>query len=125
MIAIIANAQRRDDGVRVTRLSAAVDIGQVINPDICLQQIESGIVYGIANALGGSSEYEGGLTNGRHLRDYNLPVLADMPEMEIFLMRSNSAARDADTIGIPAVAPAIANALFSATGFRFRQLPLI
>ncbi len=125
MIAIIANAQRRDDGVRVTRLSAAVDIGQVINPDICLQQIESGIVYGIANALGGSSEYEGGLTNGRHLRDYNLPVLADMPEMEIFLMRSNSAALDADTIGIPAVAPAIANALFSATGFRFRQLPLI
>jgi isoquinoline 1-oxidoreductase beta subunit len=52
-------------------------------------------------------------------------VLADMPDIDIFLMPSDAPPLDADSIAIAPVAPAIANALFSATGFRFRQLPLI
>lgn len=125
MIAVIASAQRGAGGVRVTRLSAAVDVGHVINPDIALQQIEYGICEGLAHALGGSSDYDGGVATSRHLQDYSLPLLNETPKIEIYIMRSKRPTLDADTIGIPAIAPAIANALFSATGFRFRQLPLI
>jgi isoquinoline 1-oxidoreductase beta subunit len=125
MAAIVASAQAGAGGVRVSKLSIAVNIGQVINPDIALQQLESAIVQGLTNALGGTSDYQKGVATARHLRDYNLPVLADMPDIDIFLMPSDAPPLDADSIAIAPVAPAIANALFSATGFRFRQLPLI
>lgn len=125
MAAIVASAQAGAGGVRVSKISVAVNIGKVINPDIILQQLESAIIQGLTNALGGTSNYQKGIATARHLRDYNLPILAEMPDIEIFLMPSDDPPLDADSIAIAPVAPAIANALFSATGFRFRQLPLI
>ncbi len=124
-IALIASARTGEAGVRVDRISAVVDCGRIVNPDIARQQIEGGIVFGLAQALGGSTEYESGLPVARRLRDIDLPVLADVPEIEIEFIRSDAEPAGIGELGVPAVAPAIANALFSAAGVRLRELPLL
>lgn len=124
-IAVIASARTGDQGVRVDRISAAVDCGRLINPEIARQQIEGGIIFGLAQALGSATEYENGLPVARRLRDIDLPVLADIPEIEVEFIRSDEEPGGVSELGVPAVAPAIANALFSAAGVRLRELPLL
>ena len=124
-IALIASARTGESGVRVERISAVVDCGRIVNPEIARQQIEGGIVFGLAQALGGSTEYETGLPVARRLRDLDLPLLADVPEIEIEFIRSDAEPAGIGELGVPPVAPAIANALFSAAGVRLRELPLL
>jgi len=116
----IDNAQR----VRVTRISAAIDIGRTINPDLVRQQIEGGILWGIAAATGTQSAYQGGLPAARTLGALRLGRLADAPDLRIELLPSGEPPGGAEEIAVPPVAPAIANALFAATGQRLRALPL-
>jgi isoquinoline 1-oxidoreductase subunit beta len=124
-IALIATARTGSDGVKVERISAVVDCGRIINPEIARQQIEGGIVFGIAQALGSSTDFEGGLPLAQRLRDIDLPTLAEIPEIEIEFIRSTDAPGGIGEIGVPPVAPAIANALFSASKVRMRELPLL
>jgi isoquinoline 1-oxidoreductase subunit beta len=124
-IAIIASARTGETGVRVDRISAMVDCGRLINPDLARQQVEGGIVFGLAQALGGSTEYERGLPTVRRLRQLDLPLLSDVPEIVVEFIRSDEAPGGVTEIGVPAVAPAVANALFSAAGIRLRELPLL
>lgn len=124
-IAVVATARRDDNGVRVDRISAVADIGRIVNLDIARQQIEGGLVFGLGLTLGSSTDYADGLpTNGR-LAALDLPRLADCPAIEVGFIDSDAASADAGELGVAAVAPAIANALFSATGLRFRKLPLL
>lgn len=124
-IAIVATARTNEGGVSVERISAMVDCGRLINPGLARQQIESGIVFGLAQALGATSLYEKGLPLARRLRDIDLPLLGDVPEIEVEFVRSNAKPGGVSELGVPAVAPAVANALFSAAGFRARELPLL
>lgn len=123
-IAVIVNASRGDNGLDVKRISATVDIGRIIHPDIARQQIEGGIVFGLAMALGSSTKFDTGLPTAKRLRDLSLPRLAEIPEVQIEFIKSEEEPVGVDELGVPAVAPAIANALYSATGVRFRHLPL-
>jgi isoquinoline 1-oxidoreductase beta subunit len=124
-IALIASARTGEAGVRVDRISAVVDCGRIVNPEITRQQIEGGIVFGLAQALGASTEYESGMPSAKRFRDIDLPVLADVPEIEIEFIRSDAEPAGVGELGVPPVAPAIANALFSASGVRLRELPLL
>ena len=124
-IAIIVTARNSATGVRVDRIHAMADCGRLINPDLARQQIEGGILFGLAQALGSATEYESGLPTARRLRDIDLPKLADVPEITVELARSDEAPGGVSELGVPAVAPAIANALFSAAGVRLRELPLL
>lgn len=124
-IALVATATAGEGGVRVSRLAAAVDIGRVVNRDIALQQIEGGLIYGLGLALGSAAEYERGLPLGGRLGALQIPSLEDSPEIAIDLIDSDAEPFDPGEIGVPPVAPAIANALFSATGLRLRRLPLL
>lgn len=124
-IAIVASARTNETGVRVERISAMVDCGRLINPDLARQQIEGGIVFGLAQALGASTEFEKGLPTVRRLREIDLPVLADIPEIVVEFIRSDEDPGGVSELGVPAVAPAVANALFSAAGVRLRELPLL
>ena len=124
-IAVIATATPGEGGVRVSRIDACVDLGRVINRDIALQQIEGGLIFGLGLALGCSTEYADGLPTHGRLAALAVPTLAECPEIHIDLVDSDAPPFDPGEIGVPAVAPAIANALFSATGLRLRRLPLL
>ncbi len=123
-IACIATARLGDGGARVTKLSAVVDIGRIVNLDIARQQIEGGLVFGMAMALGASTTYLGGQPEIKRLAELGLPQLADCPEIEVDFIPSKSEPFDPGELGAVVAAPAIANALYSATGLRIRRLPL-
>ncbi len=124
-IAIIVTARTSETGVRVDRIHAMADCGRLINPDLARQQIEGGIVFGLAQALGSATDFESGLPTARRLRDIDLPKLADVPEITVEFARNDEQPGGVSELGVPAVAPAIANALFSAAGIRLRELPLL
>ncbi|MFO6446285.1 molybdopterin cofactor-binding domain-containing protein [Erythrobacter sp. NE805] len=124
-IACVATARQGEGGVRVIRLSAAVDIGRIVNHDIARQQIEGGLVFGIGIALGNPVRLRGGLPEVANDAALGLPTLADCPEMRIEFLASDGAPADPGELGAVVAPPAIANALFSATGLRLRRLPLL
>lgn len=124
-IACIATARAGEGGVRVSRLTAAVDIGRIVNIELARQQVEGGLVFGLSLAVGATTGYFDGLPTGQRLGDMALPRLADCPEIVVEFIDSEAAPFDPGELGVTAVAPAIANALFSATGLRFRRLPLL
>jgi isoquinoline 1-oxidoreductase beta subunit len=82
-------------------------------------------MFGLAQAVGGSTAYQGGLPTAGRLSQLGLPLLADCPKVDIAFADSDAKPFDPGEIGVAAVAPAIANALFSATGLRLRRLPLL
>ncbi len=124
-IAVIATARRDERGVRVDKIAAVADIGRIVNVDIARQQIEGGLVFGIGLALGCSTPYAQGLPQVGRLAALGLPVLADCPEIEVEFIESSAPPADPGELGVAVAAPALANALFSATGLRFRRLPLL
>jgi len=124
-IAIIVIAHTGATGVRVERIHAMADCGRLINPDLARQQIEGGIVFGLAQALGAVTDFESGMPTVRRLRDIDLPKLVDVPDITVEFVRNDAAPGGVTELGVPAVAPAIANALFSASGVRLRELPLL
>lgn len=129
-IAAIATARRGDSaggagGVRVDRLFAVADLGRIVNVDIALQQIEGGLIFGLGLALGCTTAFAQGLPQTTRLRDLALPTLGDCPQVQVELLASDAPAFDPGELGVVVVAPAVANALASATGLRFRKLPLV
>ena len=124
-IACVATARQGEGGVRVTRLSAAVDIGRIINHDIALQQIEGGLVFGIGIALGNPVKLRSGIPESTGYEALGLPTIGDCPEMRIEFLASEAPPADPGELGAVVAPPAIANALFSATGLRLRRLPLL
>ncbi|NKC13725.1 MAG: molybdopterin-dependent oxidoreductase [Gammaproteobacteria bacterium] len=112
--------------VRVTRIVAAHDVGAAVNPMLVEGQIEGGIAQGIGLAL--TEEFIPGRTENLH--DYLVPTIGDVPPITSLLIESPepTGPYGAKGIGEPALvptAPAILNAVFHATGVRFRKVPLL
>jgi isoquinoline 1-oxidoreductase beta subunit len=124
-IAVMAEAGLSGRKVKVSRLVAAVDVGRVINPDLVLQQIEGGLIFGMAAAIGASTGFTENVAEAKTIADLDLPILENVPDITVELIRNNNEPGGVGELGVPAVAPAIANALQSATGTRFRTLPLL
>ena len=124
-IAAVAIARRDEGGVRVDTIHAVADIGRIVNRDIARQQIEGGLVFGLGLALGSHTDYARGLPLNGRLSALGLPLLADCPDIAVEFIDSSADAADPGELGVAVVAPAIANALFSATGLRFRKLPFL
>jgi isoquinoline 1-oxidoreductase beta subunit len=123
-IALYVEASNEAGRIKVSRMVAAVDAGRLINPDIVRQQIESGLIWGLAGALGDRMTFNRGLPDQVNFEGLNLPRLKDMPEIEVELIGSSEAPGGVAELAVPVAAPAIANAIFSATGKRLRSLPL-
>lgn len=110
--------------IRVTHVTAVVDCGRVIHPDIVRQQIEGGILWGLGGALGTGISLTGGKVDQTNFDALGLPLLVDTPEIRVEILPSKEAPGGVGEISVPPVAPAIANAIFAATGQRLRNLPL-
>jgi isoquinoline 1-oxidoreductase beta subunit len=113
-----------DQRVRVLRAVCAVDCGRVVNPELVRQQIEGGLIHGIAAALGPELTIEKGLPLARTLGDLGLPTLASAPSVTVELVTSDADPGGVTELAVPTAAPAIANALHALTGERVRRLPL-
>ena len=124
-IAVIATARRDERGVRVDRIAAVADLGRIVNLELARQQIEGGLIFGLGLAMGAAGHYRDGVPTTTRLAGLGLPYLGDTPEIAVGFIDSAAPPFDPGELGAVAVAPAIANALFSATGVRFRRLPLL
>jgi isoquinoline 1-oxidoreductase beta subunit len=123
--AVMVEAGIEGSKLSVRRMVAAVDCGDQVNPDIARQQIESGLIHGLALAMGASVPYAGGMPTRAMLGRMNLPRLGDIGEISVELIRSTADPAGVTDLGAPLAAPAIANALFTVTGQRFRSLPIM
>jgi isoquinoline 1-oxidoreductase subunit beta len=125
-IAVLAEARIGEGGrVQVDRLFAVADVGRMINVGIVRSQIIGGLVFGMSAATGAPVSVRHGLAGPERYGELRLPRMADCPRIEIEMIVSRADPGGAGELAVPPVAPAIANALFAATGVRFRQLPLI
>jgi isoquinoline 1-oxidoreductase beta subunit len=114
-----------DKTIRVTHVTCAIDCGPVVNPSIVRTQMESGIIYGLSAALYGEITLKDGAVEQSNFPTYNVVRLADAPEMAVHIIRSDSTLiGGVGEPGTPPIAPAVANAIFAATGQRLRSLPL-
>lgn len=124
VVAQVAEVSVRDKIIKVERVFAAVDCGEVIHPDTAAAQIEGGIVFGLSAALFDAITIRDGAVEQSNFFDYRLPKLADAPRTVVEFVRSDAPMGGLGEPGVPPVAPAVANAVFAATGVRLRELPL-
>ena len=110
--------------LRVHRISAAIDCGVALNPDTVLAQIESAIVYGLTAAFYRDITVEDGAVVESNFNDYQMLKLAQMPEVDVEIVNSGEIVGGIGEPGLPPLAPALAKAIFHATGERVRRLPL-
>jgi isoquinoline 1-oxidoreductase subunit beta len=109
---------------RVHQIWIAADCGLVVNPDIVKAQLEGGIAYGLGAALHGKITIAEGKIVQSNFHDYPQLKLSEMPAVDITLTASAEPPGGVGELSVPAVAPAVANALFRLTGKRTRSLPL-
>lgn len=127
-IATAVEMQTGDDPeqTKVVRAVTAFEAGAVINPDNIRNQIEGALIMGIGGALFESIQFEDGKILNAAFSKYRVPRFADVPRLvTIVLDRKDQPSAGAGECSILAVAPAIASAIFDATGKRFRDLPLL
>ncbi|WP_020694982.1 xanthine dehydrogenase family protein molybdopterin-binding subunit [Reyranella massiliensis] len=111
--------------LQVKRVTCAIDCGPVVNPAIVRAQMESGIVYGLSAAIYGEITLANGAVEQANFPDYDAVRLAEAPAMTVHLVDSGSQIiGGVGEPGTPPIAPAVANAIFAATGTRLRDLPL-
>jgi isoquinoline 1-oxidoreductase beta subunit len=110
--------------LRVHRVVCAVDCGRTVNPDTIRAQMESGITFGLSAALYGAVTLKNGRVQQGNFNDYPLVRMAAMPRVEVHLIPSDEPPGGVGEPGVPPIAPAVANALFAASGARVRSLPL-
>jgi isoquinoline 1-oxidoreductase beta subunit len=114
-----------DKTIRVKRVTCAIDCGPVVNPAIVRAQMESGIIYGLSAALYGEITLKDGAVEQSNFTDYDAVRLADAPEMAVHIVESGATTvGGVGEPGTPPIAPAVANAIYAATGHRLRSLPL-
>lgn len=124
-VAEIAEVSVRDDGAfSVDKVTIAVDCGMAVNPDIVRAQMEGGMGFGLSAALGDAITLEDGIVQQDNFDRYHVLKMSQMPEVAVHIVPSTLGPTGVGESGVPSIAPAVANALFAATGKRVRRLPL-
>ena len=123
LIGMVVDLQVQDNTVHLLRTTTVVDCGQVLDPGIARAGIEGGIVFGMAYCKA-EVTFKEGLVQQDNFTTYTMPYLAETPEMVVEFMASKRALGGVGEVSPVTVPPAIANALFSATGKRVRSMPL-
>jgi isoquinoline 1-oxidoreductase subunit beta len=124
-VAQVAEVTVRKGGlIRVDRVVIAVDCGIAVNPDMVKAQMEGGMGFGLSAALLSELTLVDGQVQQSNFHDYQVLRIDRMPEVEVHIVPSTEAPTGVGEPATPVIAPAVANAVFAATGKRLRQLPL-
>jgi isoquinoline 1-oxidoreductase/isoquinoline 1-oxidoreductase beta subunit len=111
--------------IRVHKVTCVVDCGLAVNPDIVKAQMESGIIFGLTAALYGEINIDGGRVQQSNFHNYKMLKLADSPDIEVYIVAAGLEPSGVGEPATPVIAPAVANAVYAATGQRLRALPLV
>ena len=114
----------RSGDTRVHRIVCAVDCGTIVNPDTVKAQIEGGVLFGLSGALHEEVTLKNGRIEQSNFNDYHVLRMNEAPAIEVHLVRNGEAPGGIGEPGTAVTAPALANAVFAATGKRIRKLPL-
>ena len=127
IVAHVIEASVKEDGMpKVHKITTVVDAGSIVNPDAAKAQIEGGTIMGLSSAIGEAVTLEKGAVQQSNFSDYPLLKLADAPLVhDIHFINSGAYMGGIGEPGVPPAAPALANALFAATGKRVRNLPIL
>jgi isoquinoline 1-oxidoreductase beta subunit len=126
IVAQVAEVNVGADGkIRVERVVCAVNCGIAINPDIVRAQMEGGVGFGLGAALHGAITLKDGVVEQSNFHDYRVLRFAEMPKVEVHIVPSMDPPKGVGEPGVPPIAPAVANAVFAATGRRIRSLPML
>ncbi|MEO7276775.1 MAG: molybdopterin cofactor-binding domain-containing protein, partial [Sphingomicrobium sp.] len=112
-----------DRQITVERLVAAVDCGRVINPSLAEQQVESGLVWGLAQATIDAPEWIAGMPRARSFGGLGIPRISDIPQIMVKIIPSSADPGGLNGLSTTVVAPAVANAIYAGSGTRLRSLP--
>src|SRR5262249_26515115 len=124
-VAMVAEVAAGADGsVKVERVVAAVDCGIAVNPDVVRAQLESGVAFGLSAALRQQITLTNGVGDQANSDPYEPLRFAEMPRVEVHIVPSTAPPSGIGEPVVPAVAPAVTNAIFAATGKRLASLPL-
>ncbi len=123
-VAQVAEISQQGDAFRVERVVCAVDCGIAVNPNIVAMQMESGIGYGLSAALAGAITLKDGIVEQSNFHDYPVLRINEMPRVEVYIVPSGEKPTGVGEPATPVIAPALANALYRATGKPVRLLPL-
>ena len=124
IVAQVARVRVSAGQLRVEKVFCAADPGRAVSPDGFVAQMESGIVYGLTAALYGEISIEEGAVKQTNFHNYRMLRMNESPDIEVKIIESGLKIGGAGEPGTPPIAPAVANAVFSATGTRQRNLPL-
>ena len=108
----------------VHRVVCVVDCGRVVNPSGVEQQLQGGMVYGLSAALRGNITIDRGRVQQQNFHQYEPLRINEMPVVEVHIIPSDAAPGGIGEVATPAIAPAVTNAIFAATGKRIRRLPI-
>jgi CO/xanthine dehydrogenase Mo-binding subunit len=123
-VAQVAEVTVQGNQFTVKKVTCVVDCGIAVNPDIIKAQMEGGINFALTAALYGEITLKNGQVQESNFHDYQILRINEAPEIEVFIVESEASPTGVGEPGVPPLAPAVANALFAATGQRLRTLPL-
>jgi isoquinoline 1-oxidoreductase beta subunit len=114
-----------DGAPHVERVIAAVDCGQVVNPNILEQQIHSAIIFGLSAALRGKITIEHGQVQQANFDTFSILRMNELPAIETYAVESHEPPTGIGEPPVPPLAPALCNAIYAATKKRVRRLPIL
>ena len=110
--------------VKIETIDTAVDVGKVLNPDRVRSQLEGAAIFATSIAFYGEITAKNGIIEQSNFHDYPMARIHEIPEINVHIIKSEALPTGIGEPGVPPFAPALTNAIFAATGKRFRRLPL-
>jgi isoquinoline 1-oxidoreductase subunit beta len=120
----VAEVSVENGRIRVHRVVCAIDCGTAVNPGAVAAQMESGVAFGLSAALHGALHFKDGQVQESNFHDYEVLRMNEMPHVETHIVNSGEKMGGVGEVGVPPIAPAVANAVAALTGQRLRELPL-